>query len=114
MNLTEFLKQELKSRDMSIRALGEYSGIPHTTLYGIIKGVSKPQIDTLEKLAAYFKIPMSDMLEMAGYLPEEGTNEVDYQIRYVARQLNRLPEDLRNILLAQIRAAIEYHEVHDE
>lgn len=58
-NLRELVKQSGKDRKEITKALG----LPYSTLTDWMNGKKYPRIDNIEKLAAYFKISKSDLIE---------------------------------------------------
>ncbi len=66
MNLAELLTRELATK--SYRDLEAQTGVSHTAIQRIAKGalLGYPDIDTLEKLAQAFSVPLWRLLEIAG------------------------------------------------
>ncbi|MCM3567543.1 helix-turn-helix transcriptional regulator [Neobacillus mesonae] len=76
----EELRQLRKEKGLSIRKLSELSGVAHSYLSQVETGKRGiPKVETLEKIAAGLNIPLPDLLEMAGYLPTEIVEDMQYE-----------------------------------
>lgn len=65
--LVNFLDFELGLRDMTYYSLAKELGIAHATLNRWITGEDKPEVKSCLKLAKWFNLPVSVVIEMAGY-----------------------------------------------
>ena len=54
----DWIRAKRQSMNMSIRKFGTVTGIPHTTIASIEKGM-KPSVNVLKKLATYFRVEES-------------------------------------------------------
>ena len=74
-NIGLLLKDLMKQHSLSMRALGRSTGINGTTISRIINGKRKANLEHLQKLADYFKVPMEEFLIAAGYSLEKEQEE---------------------------------------
>jgi transcriptional regulator with XRE-family HTH domain len=111
MNLVQLLSEELERS--SLRDLEAKTGISHTALLRIVRGQLKslPEIETLDKIAKAFSLPLWRILEMAGAdlgldhsldnytrrLGSLASKQEDYQ-RLLGYLIDADPVDIRAIL----------------
>ena len=62
-----WIRAKRQSMNMSIRRFGTVTGIPHTTIANIEKGM-KPSVNVLKKLATFFRVEESYLFVMAGII----------------------------------------------
>ncbi len=68
--LGEFIREQRRRGEMSIRSLSELSGISNPYLSQIERGLRKPSADILQQLAAALKISAESLYVKAGILDE--------------------------------------------
>ncbi|MGJ7911154.1 helix-turn-helix domain-containing protein [Neobacillus sp. LXY-1] len=73
-NLGLFLKKVLHERSLSMRKLSELTEIDPATISRIINGKRKANIEHLQKIADQLGIPISELLDAAGYSNERKMN----------------------------------------
>ncbi|MEH7108078.1 helix-turn-helix domain-containing protein [Bacillus sp. JJ1764] len=73
-NLGLFLKKVLHERSLSMRKLSELTEIDPATISRIINGKRKANIEHLQKIADKLGIPISELLDAAGYSNERKMN----------------------------------------
>ena len=79
------------------KEVAEDIGVPTSTFNEWTKGKKYPRIDKIEKLANYFKIKKSDLIEDKKTSPEEqGLSEGEKMILNLFRQI---PEDQQKVFL---------------
>lgn len=89
----EKLRSLRKEKELTIRKLGELSGVAHSYLSQVETGKRGiPKIETLEKIANGLDIPSIDLLVLAGYLPNEKAGYNDVKEKEV--EIRSLPETL--------------------
>lgn len=64
-----FLTSQCRLRDLSLRELGNMSGISHSHIALLKADQANPTIETLEKLAKGLDMPLEQLLIGCGYLP---------------------------------------------
>lgn len=67
-----YLKKQREKNNLSVNQLSLYSGVSNAQISRIengMRGVPKPE--TISKLAKALKIPYEEMMDKAGYLPDE-------------------------------------------
>jgi transcriptional regulator with XRE-family HTH domain len=97
-SLGSFLHQHRNERGLSLRALGKLSGVPYAAIHKIENGsTTRPQTETLERLAKALKISYEALERLSRGLPAEprtigqtrqGLDQVTAELLDV---LNRLP-----------------------
>lgn len=65
----EFLKQQRSEKGLSLRGLGELSGVSYVTIKDIEDGVSQPSFDNVLRILNALGVSMSEFLRAAGYVP---------------------------------------------
>lgn len=70
VKLIDWIEQELKQRNWSIRELSRASGVHSTALSRILSGQKKLTLDIYIKLAEGFDVPVERLLRLAGILSE--------------------------------------------
>jgi transcriptional regulator with XRE-family HTH domain len=68
--LGEFIRDQRRRGEMSIRSLSELSGISNPYLSQIERGLRKPSADILQQLASALKISAESLYVKAGILDE--------------------------------------------
>ncbi len=86
-SLSQWLQQKCRLEHLSLRQAGAKTGLSHTTINDIIKGV-QPSAKTIQKLARAFggngRLPLEDhLLALAGYRSEREPAKQSY--------LNKIP-----------------------
>lgn len=66
---TEWLRAAVRSRGLSLREIGERSDISASTLSALIRGRTRPSMETVFKLAKFFAYDADKLLVFAGYEP---------------------------------------------
>lgn len=96
--LASFLGEECARRGLSWRAASLGAGLGATSVYGIIRGVSVPEPETLRKLAAFFGVSDQYLMELAGHLtPNQRDDEQDIGRALRSRYRDLPPDALREI-----------------
>ena len=96
--LASFLREECARRRLSWRAASLAAGLGATAVYGIIRGVSVPEPETLRKLAAFFAVSEQFLMELAGHLTgAEREQELDIGRALRSRYRDLPPEAVREI-----------------
>ena len=72
-----FLKRKRLERGLTLRELETLTGLPHTYITLVERGVKKPTITQLEKLAKGLKIDIHVAMVNVGYLPKYCADEMD-------------------------------------
>jgi transcriptional regulator with XRE-family HTH domain len=96
--LASFLRDACARRGLSWRAASIGAGLGATAVYGIIRGVSVPEPETLRKLAAFFDVSDQYLMELAGHLPPaKRGDELDVGRALRSRYRDLPPDALREI-----------------
>lgn len=65
-SLSSLIRDELKSKNLSLAALAQAIGVSLVSLRGTQAGTSSPNKTTAAKYAAYFSLPVEDILTGSG------------------------------------------------
>lgn len=109
-SLGKYIKSERKKLNCSFRTLSEMSGLSHSYIEKLEKGIDirtgkpiMPTLDALHKLSVAFDVPLHNLIEANGYsMSEDDTNQrikkhsndhapiisIDSQIRKIIANLN--------------------------
>ena len=99
-NLTYYLNISGKEQ----KEIAEEIDVATSTFNDWVKGKKYPRIDKIEKLANYFKIKKSDLIEDKKNTPEEeNLSEGEKMLLDLFRQI---PEDQQQLVLGMIRVAL--------
>lgn len=86
------------------KEIAEDIGVATSTFNDWVKGKNYPRIDKIERLANYFGIKKSDLIEDKKPTPEEqGLSEGERMLLDLFRQV---PEDQQQLVIGMIRAAL--------
>lgn len=73
--LYKVLREIMEEKSLSLRKLGEISGINHATLSKIMNGKRKANITHLKKISERLNIELRILMEAAGYLPKNESKD---------------------------------------
>ena len=93
-NLIYYLNLRQKTQSDLAKAIG----VAKTTVSSYVNGVSMPRMDKIDKICDYLNIKRSDLLESSADELDE-----DKEIVLLARDINNLTEDQRNLILSMIK-----------
>lgn len=93
-NLIYYLNLRQKTQSDLAKAIG----VAKTTVSSYVNGVSMPRMDKIDKICDYLNIKRSDLLESSADELDE-----DKEIMLLARDINNLTEDQRNLILSMIK-----------
>lgn len=90
MNLAQLLRRELQTT--SLRDLHINTGLSQSLLRSLARGRTQepPELQTLQKLATAFRLPLWCVLEMAGIELDQPCNQSAFAF-YVAEQIEEQP-----------------------
>ena len=86
------------------KEVAEGIGVPTSTFNEWAKGKKYPRIDKIEKLANYFRIKKSDLIEDKKSTPEEQT--LTEGERLLLDLFRQVPEEQQQLVLQMIRVAL--------
>ncbi len=106
----DFLKNEMKQRNMSMREFAALIGISHTTIVRFtadpLRSENIPTIDLLEKLSQATNVSLSALLALC--FPETARKlEVDPEVALIADEIASLPSESRQIVMKFVRSLRE-------
>lgn len=97
--VTRWLREQKRVTHASIRKIAEYTGVSPDTIKKILDGVTtRPEPETLWKLADYFHFPREQLMELAGYVPEGAFPPIPANIRAMSAEqvMELIPEEQRD------------------
>lgn len=104
--LAEFVRSLMDDQGFSYEVLSEKSGVGRSTLYRIVNEDVIPKDSILQQLAEYTNVPYAWLHDLAH--PElRRPKKYSGTTLLVADLIEQLPEDLQQIMLAQIRATVD-------
>jgi len=112
--LTEFLLQRCKEKNLSLRGLSINAGLSPATVHNIIKREYEPTLFTLNRLADYLGVKRQYLWQLASLLDDMDydaeTKFGDPRLRFHFAQADKLPEPARNLVISIIVAIVTYLE----
>ncbi len=76
-NLGEYLREQRRTAQLSLRQLAEAAGVSNPYLSQIERGLRKPSADILQQLAKALRISAETLYVQAGILEERDRDEVE-------------------------------------
>ncbi|MYZ34624.1 MULTISPECIES: helix-turn-helix transcriptional regulator [unclassified Streptomyces] len=76
-NLGEYLREQRRSAQLSLRQLADAAGVSNPYLSQIERGLRKPSADILQQLAKALRISAETLYVQAGMLDERGREELE-------------------------------------
>ncbi|MGW0395188.1 helix-turn-helix domain-containing protein [Streptomyces sp. NPDC003042] len=76
-NLGEYLREQRRQAQLSLRQLAEAAGVSNPYLSQIERGLRKPSADILQQLAKALRISAETLYVQAGILDERDRDEVE-------------------------------------
>lgn len=97
------LKRYMAINDKSRKDVSEALGISYYTITDWVNGKKYPRMDKVEKLAEYFGVLKSDLIEEKKTTDNDGLSEEEKELLDL---FTRVPADSRPMILEMIRAAV--------
>lgn len=94
--LVDWLRKTMSLYRLKTPALAEETGVPVTTLYGLLNCAHRPSLETLEKLGTHFGQSLELMKQMAGVPTAQGL------LRHVMPPATVVPGALATLLIPVI------------
>jgi transcriptional regulator with XRE-family HTH domain len=100
--LGEFINQEMRKRDMSVREFADFIGVTHPTIlkfrdHGQTEHVGNPSIDFLIKLARQTNTNLTVLLALA--FPDAASLlNVDPSTLILSQRIQQLPDHIRQAI----------------
>ncbi|MFK0257369.1 helix-turn-helix domain-containing protein [Streptomyces sp. NPDC090445] len=83
-NLGEFLREQRRQAQLSLRQLADAAGVSNPYLSQIERGLRKPSADILQQLAKALRISAETLYVQAGILDERDRDEVETRAAILA------------------------------
>lgn len=110
--LRDFLVQQCKERDLSVRSLSVNSGLSPETVHSIINRNYQPTLFSLNRLADYLGVKREYLWQLAGLLEDmdygDETTFNDSRLRFHLARVDKLPESARNLIISVVAALIAH------
>lgn len=97
------LKRYVENSQRPQKEIATYVGVSEGTFCDWIKGRIYPRMDKLQRLADFFGISKSELVEDV-YFPKETITEKEQELFDL---FHKVPEDKREFVLSLIRSAID-------
>ncbi|MCJ1680684.1 helix-turn-helix domain-containing protein [Streptomyces sp. APSN-46.1] len=110
-NLGEYLREQRRQAQLSLRQLAEVAGVSNPYLSQIERGLRKPSADILQQLAKALRISAETLYVQAGILDERDPDEVETRAVILADP--SINERQKQVLL-QIYESFRKENAHDE
>jgi len=112
--LGDFLLEQCKERELSLRSLSINSGLSAGTVHSIIKRQYQPTLFSLNRLADYLGVKREYLWQLAGLLEDmDYATEItfgDPQLRFHFARVDKLPRAARGLVINLIEAVIIFLE----
>ncbi|MFE2310513.1 helix-turn-helix domain-containing protein [Streptomyces sp. NPDC059411] len=96
-NLGEYLREQRRQAQLSLRQLADAAGVSNPYLSQIERGLRKPSADILQQLAKALRISAETLYVQAGILDERDRDEVETRAAILADP--SISEQQKNVLL---------------
>lgn len=100
------LQRQMSINGKSRRDVSEALGVSYYTLTDWVNGKKYPRMDKVEKLAAYFGIMKSDLIEDKKEQPTEN-DELSEKKKALMQFAQSVPEDKAEMILRVMRSIVE-------
>jgi transcriptional regulator with XRE-family HTH domain len=104
--LGRWLRRELDRNGLTQNEAAVYAGVASATLSEILNKGHVPKVETLFRLADYFRTPRVEVLRVAGHLPPEGHPIGDLAdepiIRELVEEFLQVPDEWKAVAVEQI------------
>lgn len=97
------LKRYIDRSGKTQREIAEEIGVGQSTFTDWVKGRIYPRMDKVEKLANYFGIKKSDLVEDVNF----GKSEISDKEQLVLDLFHRVPDEKKDILIKMLQAALD-------
>ena len=110
--LGNFLREQCKEKNLSLRSLSLKSGLSAGTVHNIIKRKYQPTLFSLNRLADYLSVSREYLWQLAGLIEdndcENETGSGDPRLDFQFAQIRNLPTPARNLVISIIEAMLVY------
>lgn len=93
----------LRSRNLTQKEIASICGVSTSTVSTWSKGINMPRMDKLERLAAYFELPASSLIETRE--PEPSFDDFTYAMQNEFQELSEADRQLLLTLARQLNHA---------
>jgi transcriptional regulator with XRE-family HTH domain len=103
--LGRWLRRELNRNGLTQNEAAVYAGVASATLSEILNKGHVPKVETLFRLADYFRTPRTEVLRVAGHLPPSGVAADladEPLIRELVEEFRQVPDEWKPVAVEQI------------
>ena len=103
--LGRWLRRELNRNGLTQNEAAVYAGVASATLSEILNKGHVPKVETLFRLADYFRTPRVEVLRVAGHLPPSGAAADladEPLIRELVEEFRQVPDEWKPVAIEQI------------
>lgn len=102
-NLTYYIEKHGKEQ----KEIAEFIGVAPSTFNNWVKGNKYPRIDKIEKLANYFGIMKSDLIEEYSKSTATKTTSITEDEQNLLGLFRKVPENKQKMVIQMIQAALD-------
>ena len=104
--LGRWLRRELNRNGLTQNEAAVYAGVASATLSEILNKGHVPKVETLFRLADYFRTPRVEVLRVAGHLPTTQAAGMDVAdeplIRELVEEFRQVPDEWKAVAVEQM------------
>lgn len=104
--LVAWLIQACETRGLSWAEASRRAGLSQGTISAIVRG-TQPGLEICKGLAAFFGVPLEDVLRMAGHMTPAASPAWPPEVVALVREVEGLPPPLRRAVIKAWRAVLE-------
>jgi len=107
--LGDFLRQESRSRGISLRRLSINSGLSPAAVHGIFR-TGRANLTSLNKLADYLGVNRQYLWQLAGLVESTETGFSDARLASQFARVDKLPDPARTLVIRLIETVVTFVE----
>lgn len=115
--LDEFLREQCKRRQLSLRRLSINCGLSPATVHNVLKRKYQPTLYSLNRLADYLGVKRQYLWQLAGLLEDMNydtkTTFGDTRLKFHLARVDKLPKPARDMIIRLIEAVIVFSETEE-
>ncbi len=107
MSIAENIKHLRETHGLNQTEFGKIAGVSDKAVSTWENGIKTPRMGAVQRLADYFGIPKSAILDEPFIEDIEEPSKSAQQLSVLARHLDKIPEDMRNRLVKNFSDTID-------
>ncbi len=104
--LADWLCQACEARGLSWAEASRRAGLSQGAISAVVRG-TQPGLEICKGFAAFFNVPLEDVLGMAGHLTPARPEPYAPEMVALVREVERLPRPLQRAVIKAWRAVLE-------